>query len=364
MIIYFFTLLFISPLSFSLESTFQPVIQPIWSINTLKDKPLGPNMPVKSSPLLYKKFVIQGTAQIGLKAFTKQSGRLIWNYKIKGGVSSDIKLYRGILYFGAGDGFFYALKARNGKLIWKVFTGADNTGTPIINRNVAYFVSSNQKVYALSLSKKGQLLWIYSGPNLSTQLKIRGQSRPTIFRNFLYVGFSEGSVFALNKKTGRLLWKRNLKQNAAIFADLSKIKRCLLVPVFESGLYCLNFKNGKLIWNSSRGGATQPVVRRGLIYQGSVNKLYALNKRNGKIKWSLKTVGFPITPSFYKKFIIHGSLSNESLSLSLLKNRRQKISYSFGRGLSSPVTVDMKRGVAYFMSIEGYLHKIKLPKRI
>ena len=359
----FFTLFFISFFSFSLNASASSEIQAVWAVNTLKDKDLGPDIILNSSPLLYKKFVIQGNAFDGIEAFTKKQGRPVWKYKIKGGVSSHLTLSKKIIYFGGADGFFYALRAKNGKLIWKFFTGSDNTGAPLVHRGKVYFVSSNQKIYALSINK-GTLEWIHSGPVLSRNMRIRGQSRPAVFNKFLYVGFSEGSVLALNKSTGQLLWKNNLRLNHSILSDLKIIKKCILVPVFESGLFCLNLRNGRLIWKSSLGGATAPVIKNKLIYQGVKGRIYALRKRNGKKKWSLKVKGLPITPSFYKQLLVYGSLSDGSLSFLDLKSKKNKIEYFFGKGLSSPVTIDRKERAAYFISIEGYLRKIKLPKQI
>ena len=358
-----FILFFISFFIFPEKALSYSKIQAIWSVNTLKDKNLGPNLILNSSPVLYKKIVIQGNAFDGIEAFTKKQGHSVWKYKIKGGVSSRLALFKNIIYFGGADGFFYALRAKNGELVWKFFTGSDNTGAPLVHKNKVYFVSSNQKIYALSI-KKGKLVWIHSSPALSRDLWIKGQSRPAVFNKFLYVGFSEGSVLALNKKTGALLWKNNLKSNHSIFSDLKVIRKCILVPVFEAGLFCLNLRNGRLIWKSSLGGATTPVIKNKLIYQGAKDKIYVLRKKNGKKKWSLKVKGLPITPSFYKQVLVYGSLSDGSLSFLNLKNRKHKIHYSFGKGLSSPVTIDKKKREAYFISIEGYLHKIKLPKKI
>lgn len=360
--IYFYVLTFLlSPIHLAFgKSSIQAY--PVWAINTLKNRKMTPNLHIQSSPILYKKLVIQGNAHNGIKAFTKKSGRQIWDYKINGGISSSVHLYKDNLYFGAGDGFFYSLRAEDGKLLWKFFTGSDNTGAPLLRNQTAYFVSSNQKVYALSI-KNGKLLWIHSGSNLSNELRVRGQARPFAFQEFLYVGFSDGSVSALNQETGRLMWNASIKSSAPIFSDLSSSRRCLLVPVFEEGLYCLNFKNGKIVWRTKLGGSTKAVVRKNRIYQGALNRLQVLKRKSGKKVRSFKVKGLPVTPSFYKNFILYGSLSNGSLRITNRANRKKTTSFYFGKGLSAPVTIDKKMGEAYFITAEGYLRKVKLVEK-
>jgi outer membrane protein assembly factor BamB len=58
------------------------------------------------------------------------------------GVTSTATWHQGVVYVGGGDGYWYALNARNGSILWKVFTGNTtkyyNWGSPLIVETRAY----------------------------------------------------------------------------------------------------------------------------------------------------------------------------------------------------------------------------------
>ena len=259
------------------------------------------------SPVFAGDFVIQGNGWDGIQAFAKKNGKKIWDYKIKGGVSSPVVVSGDKIYFGGADGFVYALKAKTGQMVWRFFTGSENTGAPVVQGKGVYFVSSSQKIYALS-EKNGKLLWLYAGPALSGDFFVRGSYRPTVSKYLLYGGFYDGSIVALYIKSGRLKWKSkpvsSLSPNPALSRGIFLKGRCLLAPVFGEGLFCLNPKTGKTLWKGA-GGGTDPVTKDTHIYQGDKDTLYSLRKFDGKINWSVKAKA-SLTPSLYKNILLYG----------------------------------------------------------
>ena len=228
-------------------------IQALWTVDTLKDRALRPQIMHKSPPLITEKLVVQGNSINGIKAYKKDTGKLLWNFKIKSGVASSVVLFQGNLYFGGVDGFFYSLQLDTGQLNWKFFTGSENLGAPLISENRVYWTASNQKMYALSL--KGKLLWIYSGSPVLKDFIVRGRPRPALYKNSIYMAFHQGEVVALDKKTGRLKWKKQVSPLHTIREDLEVGGNCLFVPVFDYYLFCLNPFNGKVRWKA-RGGSS------------------------------------------------------------------------------------------------------------
>ena len=313
------------------------------------------------SPVFVDEFVIQGNGWDGIQAFKKKNGKKVWDYKIKGGVSSPVVVSGDKIYFGGADGFVYALKSKTGQMVWRFFTGSENTGTPVVQGKGVYFVSSSQKIYALS-EKNGKLLWLYAGPALSGDFFVRGSYRPAVSKYILYGGFYDGSIVALYKKNGRLKWKAkpvsSLSSNPALSRGLFMEGRCLLAPVFGKGLFCLSSKTGKTLWKGA-GGETDPVTKNTHIYQGGKGTLYSLRKFDGKINWSVKAKA-PITPSLYKDALLYGLSSKGKIYVVDSSTGKSILSFSFGQGLSAPITVDHKNGEAYFFTVDGYLHKVQL----
>ena len=323
-----------------------------WVVDTVKSGSLRLDLVNNSPPLVHDKFVAQGNAIDGVKAYDKKSGQQIWDFSISSGVSSPLALYKGNIYFGGADGFFYSLQLETGLLNWKYFSAGKNTGSALIYENAIYWLANNQKVYALSL--EGSLLWIYSGPSSSGNFLVKGSARPVAYKDTLYVGFQNGSLSALNRKTGQQKWQVSFSK--PIMEDLKINKECLLVPVLDSHLFCLNRFNGKILWKLQGGSAFQQKGDSD-IYQFYKGQLYAF--KNKKLKWKRKLMGgYPFPPVFFKSYLVYGFSSKGELTALQSKNGKYVEKHHFGRGLAGPVTVEGNN--LYFLSVSAYLHKLSL----
>ncbi len=331
-------------------------VQYLWSVDMDKTKPLVASLMHNSPTLLTDQLVIQGNGINGIKAFSKQKGHLVWSFPISSGVFSPLEKYKGRLYFGASDGFFYSLDLKTGELIWKFFTGSENLGPALIHNNRIYWTASNQKLYALSL--EGSLFWVYAGTPLTRDIILRGRPRPSIYKKIIYMGFYDGTIVALDKKNGKLKWKRTLSATQSIYGDLFVRHSCLLVSVFKANLFCLNLWNGRVKWKTKGDAFIFP--RGSLFYQISNNNIQAIKKVNRKKIWSVNLKSYPMLPSIYKNYLIYGSLLDNRIYVAHKLTGQLLTNFKFGKGLAAPVTVDQKTGDLYFVSVDAYLHKVRL----
>lgn len=321
---------------------------------------LKPHLIQNTQPLIVGNTVIQGDSFTGLKVFHRQKGHLLWQIPIlNGGVGSALVVKKNILYFGGSDGFFYAVDLNKQQISWKFFTGSENINHPILSNEAVYWMASNQKIYAHELKAGGKLLWIHAGPSLAKDFFIRGSGGLAIKDGLLYGGFYDGSVAALNLKTGREKW--SLPPRPSFHSIVFQLKlngRCLLTPVIGAGIFCLNRFNGKTLWKAP-GGSSHPVKSSEILYQAGNRQILALSIENGNPLWSKKFIGEPVFFSSYKNFIIYGSASNGSIYAADSHSGKEQASLLFGKGLASPVTVVEDSNEAWFFSIQGYLHKIR-----
>lgn len=332
-------------------------IQTVWTVDTVKNKTLRAQLTNNSPPLITEKVVVQGNSINGIKAYNKDKGRKLWEFYIQSGVASPVVLHKNNLYFGGADGFFYSLKLKTGELNWKFWTGSENSSSALIHNDRVYWTANNQKLYALTL--QGKLLWIYSGPSLPKDFVVRGRPRPLVYKNWIYTGFYDGSLFALNKNTGRLKWKRSLSSSQAIREDMELSGNCLFVPVFDFHLFCLKALNGKIRWKAE-GGSSVNLSSRSVIYHSHKNQLKALKKFKGKTIWKKETKSRILPPLVFKNYLIYGSSSEGKLIFANAKNGKTLKEYKFGKGLAAPVRGDLKNNSIYFSSVDGYLHKLSV----
>ncbi len=74
-------------------------------------------------------------------------GQELWKFNAGARVFSDPAISGGVVYFGSGDGYLYALDAGSGQEKWKFKTGR-GPGSPAISGGVLYFGSHDGRLYA------------------------------------------------------------------------------------------------------------------------------------------------------------------------------------------------------------------------
>ena len=154
----------------------------------------------------------------------------------------------------------------------------------VTNNNLVYIGSGNGNVYALSCAN-GQVKWKY---NTGYQV-----SHPIYKEGIVYVGSSDGTFYALDGATGLLKWKFfNLKTNfTAPHITDGMVYVGFYTNSYQGGVYAINAKTGSLIWRSVFPGigaarVSGPTYAEGLVYVTEFDGgLYALDAATGDTKW-------------------------------------------------------------------------------
>ena len=325
-------------LSLKNSDTPELLVQTHWVVDTVRDQGLRKSLIGYSSPLITDQRVIAGNFIDGVKAYDKKTGCLIWDFSIpSAGISKPLILYKGVLYFGGRDGFLYSLDEKTGSLKWKYFTGSELAGQALVEKDRLYFLTQDQKLYALDL--EGNLIWIHSHPAQRNHFNVRGNISPLIKEGLIYAIFQKGVVKALKVKDANLVWQsKAFKGDAASPAQITQ--KCLLVSIFESYQYCLNFKTGEIISKSKNKAGFQKL--------GQVSKQNKLNSY-----YSFPAIAL-------ENYLIYGFSSYGKLQFLKIENGQLVNEYPFGRGLAGSISIDSKDQSLYFLSVDSYLHKISL----
>lgn len=305
--------------------------------------------------------VIQANALDGIAAYRKDSGRLIWRKTIANGVESTAALAGDVLYFGANDGYFYALSALNGDVKWSFPTRIENLAEPLIVDKLVYFLSGSNSLFALD-RETGKQVWLYSRQDTQA-LSVRGGSRPAYRNGTIYVGFSDGAVVALTAQTGQVKWEKQLNRNKR-FRDLDSNPVVdgdfLYIAGFDDHLYSLRAATGEVVWKSQYGGYGSPLVTGERVYYASTAETFeALDRATGQRIWAygLKE-GIATAAQIYKGLIVFGE-SQGSLKFLDLATGKEIAHFAPGRGIMSPPAVDEKSGRVFFISGEANVYSIR-----
>jgi eukaryotic-like serine/threonine-protein kinase len=163
-------------------------------------------------------------------------------------------------------------------LKWRVASG-NTLSSPVVANGVLYvseFIESMHygDVYAVS-ADTGAELWFFESPVDYTF----SFSSSAVANGVLYVGCSDYNLYALDAKTGKLLW------SYATGASVS-------TPVVSGGVvyatsdqtYSLNASTGALIWKTPAFSRWAPAVVGNTVYVSS-DQVYALNASTGATVW-------------------------------------------------------------------------------
>lgn len=318
-------------------------------------------------PLIVGDLVIASNVSDGVSAYRRDSGQRVWFLPIRGGVDGGFAAIKDHLFFGANDGNFYAVSIAQGKVLWSFETKTENLSVPLVADGVVYFYTGTNVVYALD-ALTGQQLWLYSRVDNSA-FSIRGASRPTLYKDGLYIGFSDGTLVVLNPKTGNLKWEKLLNKNKK-FRDLDSNAvfdgDYLYITGYDSKIFCLKAESGDTVWQLDPGGYGSVAIDGDLLfYSSSKGQVLALNKKTGNQVWSYKIKeGISSEPQVTKDYVIVGEATASSFGRQsggglrfLRKTTGESVGfYDPGTSVFSHVSVDKNK--AYMVSAEGNLYQL------
>jgi outer membrane protein assembly factor BamB len=168
---------------------------------------------IRSTPAVADGMVFVGTIEGRLHALALKDGAARWKFDTEGtkldsakygfdrrSIQSSPAVSNGVVYFGARDGWVYAVGARDGKERWRYDHQISWIITsPAVADGVVYDGSSD-KVFVQALNAAdGTELW-------RTKTPAPVWSSPAICGGVLFVGDHAGFLHALDRTTGKELW--------------------------------------------------------------------------------------------------------------------------------------------------------------
>ena len=178
-------------------------------------------------------------------------------------------------------------------------------GGPIVFEDTLYVGSSDGKLYALD--EKGNERW--------TPFDTGGKiwTSPAIKDNVVYVSNYERRLFALSSVDGKPVWPSPVELLTAVASSPVVYENTIFFGTFDHNLCALNSEDGSEKWRFKGGNWfwSIPVVKDGVVYAGCLdNKIYALSASTGEELWQFTADG-PIvsTPVLVDNILVVASES-------------------------------------------------------
>lgn len=234
-----------------------------------------------------------------LKQWPKDGPKLVWTFKDAGLGFSSFAIADGKLYTlgtKGEDEVVLCLDAVKGTELWSakigpIFTFNGNTwgdgprGTPTLDGNRLYALGGQGELVALDIAKNGAELWrknLIKDFDGEMMTEWGYSESPLVDGDQLIVtpGSKKGTIAALNKATGALIWlSKDLDHKApyssAIAADIHGVRQYIQLSYLPNTGGFVNgvaAKDGKLLWQApifrgdSYAACPTPIVKDNLVY--------------------------------------------------------------------------------------------------
>lgn len=191
----------------------------------------------------------------------------------------------GVVYFGAWDGFVYALAADSGECLWDFETNDRIIAGVVLNSNRLYVPSTDGNLYVLNAETGEEVDHTHIGDVWST---------PALADGTLYLGTMEGHLRALNAATLEDAWDSTFDASAGLLTDPTPVNGDIIVGGIGETLYAVDAATGEQKWefgDASNWYWGEPLVDEaaGVIYATNLdNGIYAINAETGEPIWEFK----------------------------------------------------------------------------
>jgi len=209
--------------------------------------------PIVASPVIENEVVYIGSSDGHFRALHLASGKIKWDFNgVKDFVMTKPLVYAGTVYFGSWGNAFYAVNAVTGKLSWKwVDTSTIRMYSPAGCRPVAtagkvFIVAPDQYMTAFD-AKSGRILW----RTKMASVRVRESMGLSADSSSVYVKTTEGKLFAVSTVAGemQISFSVNLQLGYDICAaPIVESRGVIYVPSNSGVLSAVDRRTGKLIW--------------------------------------------------------------------------------------------------------------------
>ena len=280
--------------------------------------------------------------------FYPRWGEVVWRYEISGPVYTPV-VWEGMVYVRDGNGDLHALDAVTGTLDWtaNIPKPRYDAWLPPLVEGGALWVHSNTDVYAFD-ARTGRLFWQYDAYTRAYP--------PVVQDKVAYISRGQGQVAARHFTDGYKIWFYNYDQRYRTDQyQLAVLDGVVYVGTWDEYIYALDARSGELLWRRHLGfDLYRPVAADGMIYAADNNSVIALDAANGELVWRERTGGDVSRPVVADGVIYVGSDDDHAYALKA-STGEVLWRYETGDNVLTPV---VEGDVVYFRSDDGNVYAL------
>ena len=253
---------------------------------------------ILASPVVAAGVVYTMDAESQVSALRAEDGRLLWRVSLapenedEGEFGGGVAYYGQRLYAATGYGEVFALDPRDGSLIWRTRIGIPIRAEPTVSAGLVFVLSYDNQLHALDI-ETGEVAWTHVG--IAEIAGLVGAASAAAAGGLVVAPYSSGELFAFRAENGRIAWSDSLTRNRRM-TGLSEISDINGRPVIDRGrvyaighagrMVSIDLRTGERVWSQEIGGVQMPWVAGAFVYVLTTeNDLVCLSRREGRIRW-------------------------------------------------------------------------------
>ncbi len=302
-----------------------------------------------------------------ITAVNLENGKVLWREKSRNEISAGIGVGPNALYAVDYKARLVAFNRNDGEQLWRSQVDSEVLIPPVFAGGNVIVKTLDARLIAFD-ANSGEQVWTYR--HTKPGLSLRGGSTPIVERNFLFTGFEDGRLVAVDALTGNLLWdvpvgKSSGRDEIQRLTDIDARPiidgNQLYVSAFQRRTMALDIGGGNVIWTRPLSSFRDIAIDRQALYMiEAKNSIVALNRESGNVMWAIEDldeVNFTSISVIGSKLLV---TNDDGLALIINRadgeiNGRQK--FSGDMPLNQPVVIN---GIAYMLTADGELQALTI----
>lgn len=243
------------------------------------------------TPALDSTAIYAANAEGEITKLDPANGRQLWQVNVGEPISGGVGTGAGIVLVGSSKGNVFAYDV-SGKLVWKAKLSSEILSVPRYFDGVVIARSGDNRIYGLDATD-GSRKWVYE--RINPALTLRSSVGVVVDSGAIYAGFAGGKMVAIRADNGKLLWEATVAQPRGV-TEIERIADITSLPVVDGALvYAVAYqgkiaavdrRTGRVVWNRDISSYSGLNAEDGKIFVShTLGAVYSLDYTSGKTFW-------------------------------------------------------------------------------
>ena len=254
---------------------------------------------LKINPILVGDSLYAASAEGRVMSVDPESGRVRWKQDLDLALSGGVGHHGNSVFVGASEGLVMRLDAASGSEIWRAPVSGEVLSAPQGDGRYVVAQTYDGKLMGFD-SETGEVRWTYTSD--VPVLTLRGTGTPMILGDNAIAGFADGKVVAINLRSGNVAWevrvaipqgRSEIERIVDIDGSMAVQSNELYVASYQGRLAAIDTRSGRRLWQRNVSSVSGVGVGFGNVYVADDDGTVSAFLRNGQgVRWQNIDLGF------------------------------------------------------------------------